>query len=1261
MGNSTATAVDFFTGRGWTKQQAAGIVGNLMGESNLDPNAVGDDGLARGIGQWHSDRWAGLQKFAASTGSAPSDLMTQLAYVDHELRTTERHAGDALRRAATVDEATAAAIGFERPAGWTAANPRAGHNFKGRLTFAQEAFGGGGDGSVSLTDGRPNLHETERGPLLSESNPYDTTPLNADTPLTAQQVVAQANAPAGPETPYASLFETAKAAASSDWPTVWAWRRATEGAVDPDWTGPTQQEWEQTMKDVPEEYHDYLLGAGSEDAFLGRIRIAQEDMETQSRLAHTSWSSAARMVVDMFDPLTLAASILTDGLGGALLRSVELGSAARAVAASRPLRIATRALESGTSNAALEAGIGETTDDPHSDPLMAFGIGAVLGGVLGGIAKNPATAWEAGELHKIGRASLDQTKAGGTIDPETIYIPGGRGNAGAARSGKPVSDWILDDRHVPEAAFGKVRFDVTGQMTTSPEPRTRLMGYLLGEEVVGRKDRGVIDDPLTVIQKAHAMRRWAPVEKVVGPARASWFEETGVNRWNPLARGEASDEFNRLVWEAVWSPETDPVTSPHVLKAAEAYRAFYDTYRKDITNPRWESGGYAEPLADVKPNPNYVPLYANHAKVADIASKVDEDVMEAFLVRAIQSHTPTINDKLAKRMARGYWRNLRRAGYGVEDRTDLAVSTGDREMFKQAYREADPSYGDDELDEMFDTLTGIAENGVASEAGKVARLKRRTLLDYSFAATLEGHGKLRVRDMFVKDMEFITRRYNRTMSGRVALAQAQVRNPVTGDLFMDGIRTEADFDKLKNWVREGWQEKSGDYQKNRKAMENAIANMEHMHSAIVGKPLYGSETELAQWLRRIKAFQFIRLMNNMGLNQAQETWKIVGTLGAKAAFRQLPAIRRMVDASGRSQPARDALLAELEDVTGFGLEGMFGRYDFALMEDRIAAAESGRMGGRIDTMLDFGSRVTADISLMRALLTYQERWAVKAISQRLYDIAKATTVVEGDNLTFDLSRLGGRERERLAAAGIGEDEAKLVFGQMLRHGVTDGDRLTALGAAKWDPAALVKFTRTMNRFANRIVQQNDAGALAKFMSQPLAQLFTQFRAFVLGAWGKSTLYGIHHFDPQTFVLMLGELAFGMATYALRSSVQLTTDEGHDRFWEKTMDPVNLIENGFARTASASIIPMVADTALMFAGVSPQFGSARASGQPTDAVFGSPAGSSVNDLATFTGGIVGSMAEDREMKASELRAGLRSLPFANWLPLVGLFETMIDGR
>jgi hypothetical protein len=99
-------AMKFFQSAGYTKEQAAGIVGNLQQESgkNLNIGAVGDGGQAKGIAQWHPDRQA---KFKEIMGKdiGQSTLEEQLKFVDYELKNTEKSAGNQLRQAKTAAQA----------------------------------------------------------------------------------------------------------------------------------------------------------------------------------------------------------------------------------------------------------------------------------------------------------------------------------------------------------------------------------------------------------------------------------------------------------------------------------------------------------------------------------------------------------------------------------------------------------------------------------------------------------------------------------------------------------------------------------------------------------------------------------------------------------------------------------------------------------------------------------------------------------------------------------------------------------------------------------------------------------------------------------------------------------------------------------------------------------------------------------------------------------------------------------------------------
>lgn len=102
-------AVKFFMSKGWTKEQAAGIVGNLQAESgaNLRTNAVGDGGQAYGLAQWHPDRQAKFKRaFGKDIRSA--GFQEQLAFVQWEFEHDERRAAAEIRKAKTAKAAAAA-------------------------------------------------------------------------------------------------------------------------------------------------------------------------------------------------------------------------------------------------------------------------------------------------------------------------------------------------------------------------------------------------------------------------------------------------------------------------------------------------------------------------------------------------------------------------------------------------------------------------------------------------------------------------------------------------------------------------------------------------------------------------------------------------------------------------------------------------------------------------------------------------------------------------------------------------------------------------------------------------------------------------------------------------------------------------------------------------------------------------------------------------------------------------------------------------
>lgn len=128
QGARAQQAFDFFVSQGWTREQSAGIVGNLIQESNLNPAALNIRENAQGIAQWTPT--GGRQARVAAFLGKPvlqATFEEQLRAIQWELSTVERSAAQRLRSAQTVDQATAIVDRYyERSAG-TELLPRIAH------------------------------------------------------------------------------------------------------------------------------------------------------------------------------------------------------------------------------------------------------------------------------------------------------------------------------------------------------------------------------------------------------------------------------------------------------------------------------------------------------------------------------------------------------------------------------------------------------------------------------------------------------------------------------------------------------------------------------------------------------------------------------------------------------------------------------------------------------------------------------------------------------------------------------------------------------------------------------------------------------------------------------------------------------------------------------------------------------------------------------------------------------------------------------
>lgn len=152
-GGGQAAAMAYFQAQGWSKEQAAGLAANISRESNFNPAAVGDNGKAYGIAQWHPDRQAEFKKRFGKDIQG-STLEEQMAFMQYELtQGNERKAGNILRGTTGAAEAAAAvSTHYERPAdraGEAAKRGQLALAMLGGVPGASQAAAGAGAGAVA--------------------------------------------------------------------------------------------------------------------------------------------------------------------------------------------------------------------------------------------------------------------------------------------------------------------------------------------------------------------------------------------------------------------------------------------------------------------------------------------------------------------------------------------------------------------------------------------------------------------------------------------------------------------------------------------------------------------------------------------------------------------------------------------------------------------------------------------------------------------------------------------------------------------------------------------------------------------------------------------------------------------------------------------------------------------------------------------------------------------------------------------------------
>lgn len=1203
----------------------------------------------------------------------------------------------------------------------------------------------GGTYSPAMTSYASPSIEPPRGPITGPENisegikmtPIDTSMVFENTvlkPYTQREQYIKDTMEVV-DAPEIGLWDGVKAAVDSNWSVAWALKENPTSGIDPDFHGQIKADaFKEMSAGIPEDYWDGMIAAQSADEMRQMRQVALDQLENDRTLNSFGWGGVAlNMAAAVLDPVAIGVSLATEGAMAPVIAASKL---------SRLGRIGASALSAGVSNAAAEAAVGVFSPRVTKETIAeSFGIGMILGGAFGAIGRNPALSSEAAKMVEMGQ---------------------GMGSAGAAevagRMEQRVIGNLVDDIGKGEVArsfMDWARPDVVARLSASGDDGTRLVARYLAQEGTGIDGDEAVEVAASIRKKMLQHSTIHTLESDLKPSYGSWLETN-----NKRHSDDSWIEFNEQV--TAYRDNRDPSFrqqySKEIAEANKAYDKFYDRFQKLANNPGVERGEVLRAIPGFgEEKVNYRPMLSDVAAIHRIRNEIGEAGMIRLIRQAIVDAVDDLEPELIDRMALGYFRRLNMIGYGDNVGFDDVLSRGDKDELYM-YLVNDLKVDDKEAaQKIAEKLYGMQ----ARKDGKspTSRGKRRTVINYN--STMEFNGKqYAVKDFFLKDAHTIAKRYSDEMSGHVALAQMVIKHPKTGKVLVDGVTTKAEWNNVINQLRERMRLQEIEPKK----VDEAVERLQYLYDHITGKPRLGDKANRswAAWVRRTAGLQFMRLMQNMGITQAQELANITANVGLKAFVQGVPAFGRILDKTRRPIPVtrkvkrtrvkqepwtektitqrpeewteivedldgnqvvkkftkmvdveetrtvmrdmkperwkevtinedgtetvkyvdrpppteeyeeeiadfdpamgpyKDQVVQELMSATGEGYDNYLHQFRYHHIDDAMGEtfgqSRLDKIGQTFDKYAPVGKRIVANISLMRHVNTTLHQWAMRAIAQKMANLAfkHAEKLKTGKFKLEDINGfLTGRDAQRFKLLGLDTEKTKAVFNEMLKHadGAAEGARLTALNLDQWDPKARGYFIDALYQWTGRTIQTNDVGNLAMWMTHPVAQMLFQFRSFVFGAYGKQTLHGLRHRDGRTMANIMLQMSAAAGVWYLQSKFRSFGEKDPDQYMEDRAGWDDLAKAAVSRSGISSVAPMFWDQSMSaLAGPLAQATGTsksdwrldfRTSGTPTSGFMSVPVLNHYDDLALSIGSAADALASGRNLSQQEWNRLMRA--------------------
>ena len=867
------------------------------------------------------------------------------------------------------------------------------------------------------------------------------------------------------------------------------------------WTGEKVEKFTTGLSDS---YLDYVMDAKSDEEAAYRQAYATERQQIEQTLANSGWSkNLAAGVVSALDPIEIGAvTAATAGLGTiprtiaklgkAVDKAVDAAEVAADVKRANAIRKATN-VKRGFGIGAVE---GMATVAPfelvrnHYLPQWNDDDMALVLAISGGLGSTVRGAMSYFDKMKL--VALYQKRTADGAPPlsnaeNELFRDVIEGDALVQQMNR--LDNIIkdgdDSLQLPDFDTLDTYDDATYQRGTnwgalglrktlstmaramgSEDGRIRELASRLGLNSAGNKDGSAVRfgalEQHQVIQNTSTARLLPQWQKL----RKSWMDRT-YGKMSVGKNAEAVVEFNEKVAMSVRGVQG---LGAEVDAAADLWRKEAKILVGDFKKSK--ARGYKE----LEHDDSYVPRIIEDNKFDSVQRAIAAaggDIVD-LVKEAIRRAQPDLEDDLLAQMAEGYVSGVnKRMQMNLYERTSKRMMGIYEDTLEDVRLGLVEKYGEDGANDIIARIDNVMPS--SAKQGGISRVRQRVDLDEMASITLPNGQTFRFTDILNNDLENLHQMYAYQMGGAIALA----RNGID----REGMES---FDSILDRML-GETATDG---KAARLKEKEIEALRFMHDGITGKLAHMQSDIVSEngekWLRRLREFNFIRIMGATGIPTMVEAAATVFEHGAKSVFQGVPRMRSIIKKAADGN-LEDPLFREMMHLTGEGIDMFTGRVRtyFDDMETDLVRSDYTKM----DYYLAKARNVTATLSGMLPMTVMFRRADTMFYA---YDWFNAAMRKGGYKQPF--------QNIKMEQLGISPEDGALIAEQIKKHAVKDKNgKLVHMNTDAWDARARDLFALSAKRHSSQSVQETNISSVNRFLRSPVGKTVFQFLSYVTAA------------------------------------------------------------------------------------------------------------------------------------------------------------------